>query len=96
MYRLLCFKLAVELAIPQLASVLLLHSLWLPYLLSGLALLATLPIVKAIPETLPSQGTSETNEGGQFFQLIRLQSLCRYRNLLRVRGVRLRLATAFL
>ncbi|KAK3944659.1 MFS general substrate transporter [Diplogelasinospora grovesii] len=52
LYRLFCFKLAVELALPQLASILLQHSLWLPYMLCGLALLATLPIIKALPETL--------------------------------------------
>ncbi len=52
LYKTFCFKLAVDLIGPQLASASMKHSLWLPYLLSVVFLLLTLPIIMLMPETL--------------------------------------------
>lgn len=93
MYYLFCFKLAVELLVPQLASLLLLHSLWLPYLLGGLALLATLPIVKIMPESLPHQTTVDY---GQLLHIVRPSRWHAYKGILKAPGVLPGLATAFL
>ncbi|KAH8684038.1 major facilitator superfamily domain-containing protein [Ilyonectria robusta] len=93
MYYLFCSKLAVELLVPQLASLLLLHSLWLPYLLGGLALLATLPIVKIMSESLPHQTTVDY---GQLLQVVHPRRLHAYKGILKTPGVIPGLATAFL
>ena len=52
MYKVFCFKLAIDLVAPQLASLLLEHSLWLPYLMCGVFLLLTFPFIIMMPETL--------------------------------------------
>lgn len=52
LYKTFCFKLAVDLVGPQIASESMKHSLWLPYLLSIVFLLLTLPIILLMPETL--------------------------------------------
>lgn len=52
LYKTFCLKLVVDLVGPQIASVSMKHSLWLPYLLSVVFLLLTLPIILLMPETL--------------------------------------------
>ncbi|KAK0646761.1 major facilitator superfamily domain-containing protein [Cercophora newfieldiana] len=54
LYRMFCFKLAIDLVAPQFASLLIAHSLWLPYLLCGLSLGLTLPVIIVLPETGPN------------------------------------------
>ena len=63
LYKTFCFKLGIDLIGPQLASMSMGHSLWLPYLLSIVFLLLTLPIILLMPETLGLQRTQvEENE----------------------------------
>lgn len=52
LYLAFALKYAADLVGPQIASVSLTHSLWLPLLICGLCLLASLAILAALPETL--------------------------------------------
>lgn len=88
-----CFKLAVELVAPQLASLLISHSLWLPYLLCGLSLGLTLPAIIALPETGPDAGPFSWYEIRENLQLA---NLGRYRGVLRRTEIQLALLITFL
>ena len=65
LYKAFCFKLTVDLIAPQLGSILLEHSLWLPYLVCGIFLSFIFPLIKWMPETLHMQENlvSESNGG---------------------------------
>ena len=59
LYVVSAFKLGVEIIAPQLASVLLRHSLWLPYLICGISLFMIFPCIAMMPETLPLKQASD-------------------------------------
>lgn len=88
-----CFKLAVELVAPQLASLLISHSLWLPYLLCGLSLGLTLPAIIALPETGPD---AEPFSWYEIRENLQLANLGRYRGVLRRTEIQLALLITFL
>ncbi|XTI92976.1 MFS general substrate transporter [Cenococcum geophilum] len=59
LYVVSAFKFGVEIIAPQLASVLLRHSLWLPYLICGISLFMIFPCIAMMPETLPLKQASD-------------------------------------
>lgn len=52
LYKAFVAKLLVDLGGPQLASLLMRHSLWLPYLISAASLITCFPLLYIMPETL--------------------------------------------
>ncbi|KAF2841302.1 MFS general substrate transporter, partial [Patellaria atrata CBS 101060] len=54
-YRTFSVYLTTDLIGPQLAYIALGHSLWLPYLICGLSLALTFPVLYAMPSTMPAQ-----------------------------------------
>ena len=90
LYKTSCFKLAIDLIGPQLASASMHHSLWLPYLLCGVLLLMTFPIILFMPETLYLKRVeAERNEHSPS----RLQT---YRRFFASKNIRLGLSLAFI
>ena len=57
-------KFVADLITPRLAAVTLKHSLWLPFLVAGIMLILSFPVLLLLPETLDTSDASKRFEAG--------------------------------
>ena len=64
LYKAFAIKFVADLIAPQLAALALRHSLWLPFLVAGIFLALSFPVLWLLPETLDKSNVSKTPETG--------------------------------
>jgi hypothetical protein len=97
LYKAFAIKFVADLVGPQLASITLRHSMWLPYLISGMCLLLSFPVLIFLPETM-QMGTqpSAPSSSGSLRDILRNVGLRPYRRLFTDWRIILSMAIVFL
>ena len=64
LYKAFAIKFVADLIAPQIAALTLRHSLWLPFMVAGILLVLSFPVLLLLPETLDMSDVSRKSDAG--------------------------------
>ena len=73
LYKAFAIKFVADLIAPQIAALTLRHSLWLPFIIAGILLVLSFPVLLLLPETLDMSDVSRKSDAG--FSTVSCKSL---------------------